>query len=315
MTLVWLGAIALATASIVWGAERFAAHLAAASVGIGVSTFALAILLAGAEPEELATAVTASARDTAGIAYGDVVGANVAICLIALGVGAVVAPLPFGRRVRPYAWFGVPIALIATGIAWDGAVERIEGGALVAMYVVYVSAIWLRERRPPALGETDELAEASAMPRRRRVGRDLGILLVGLAAMALGAVLLVEAVRQLTGAEETQTVLALTLVGFATAFELVVLAWSTARRGATEATIAGVVGSLTYNVTMTLGAAAIVRPLRLADPGTLRPALVMMLAVIALVSVLGSRGAQLDRREGLALIALYPVFVVATALS
>jgi hypothetical protein len=40
-----------------------AEHLADASGPAGVSTFALALLLAGAEPEELATAVTLAARD------------------------------------------------------------------------------------------------------------------------------------------------------------------------------------------------------------------------------------------------------------
>jgi Ca2+/Na+ antiporter len=40
---------------IVWGAETFAKHLATASARLGVSAFALAVLLAGAEPEELAT--------------------------------------------------------------------------------------------------------------------------------------------------------------------------------------------------------------------------------------------------------------------
>ena len=40
-----------------------AEHLATASSRLGVSTFALALLLAGVEPEELATAVTLAARD------------------------------------------------------------------------------------------------------------------------------------------------------------------------------------------------------------------------------------------------------------
>jgi cation:H+ antiporter len=59
--------------------------------------------------------------------------------------------------------------------------------------------------------------------------------------------------------------LSLTVVGFATAFELVGLAWSTARRGVPEAAVAAVMGSFVYNVTMTLGAAAVVRPLTVLD--------------------------------------------------
>jgi hypothetical protein len=63
-------------------------------------------LLAGAEPEELATAVTAALRGPPGIALGDVIGANVAICLVALGMGAVIAPLPFRAGVMRYALLG-----------------------------------------------------------------------------------------------------------------------------------------------------------------------------------------------------------------
>lgn len=44
--------ILLAGAGLIgWGAEAFAEHLGAAAVALRVSTFALAVLLAGAEPE------------------------------------------------------------------------------------------------------------------------------------------------------------------------------------------------------------------------------------------------------------------------
>lgn len=46
--------VVVGVAAIVWGAEAFAEHLAPAAVALRVSTFALALLLAGAEPEELA---------------------------------------------------------------------------------------------------------------------------------------------------------------------------------------------------------------------------------------------------------------------
>src|SRR5213595_2802261 len=48
--------VAVGVAAIVWGAEAFAEHLSVAAVRLGVSAFALAVLLAGAEPEELAAA-------------------------------------------------------------------------------------------------------------------------------------------------------------------------------------------------------------------------------------------------------------------
>lgn len=312
MLAIWLVAFAAGVALIVWGAEAFAEHLSDASVGLGVSSFALALLLAGAEPEELATVVVASLRGSPGIALGDVVGANVTICLVALGVGAWTAPLSFRAAVMRYAALGLPLGAIGAWFAWDGQVGRFEGAILVALYGLYVAAIWWAERKPPALGEVGELAEAqeaAAAGKPSRFGRDLAFVLAGVVAMASGATSLVEAVQRISGVEAAQTRLGLTLVGFATGFELVVLAWSAARRGISEAVVAGVVGSFAYNATMTLGAGALARPLVLVDPGTLHFPLVMMLGSLVLVVLLAARRRALGRVEGAILLASYPVFV------
>jgi cation:H+ antiporter len=310
----WVLVLVAAVGAIVWGAESFAEHLSAASVRLGVSAFALALLLAGAEPEELATAVVASVRKVPAVALGDVLGANVTMCLVALGIGACLAPLPFGSRVLRYAALGLPVGVAATVVMWDGHVGRPEGALLVTLYVIYVGAIWVWERRPPALGEAEELdaarAEAASGAAPGRVGRELVLVLAGIVAMAVGASVLVEAVRRITHVESSQTDLALTVVGFVTAFELVVLAWSASRRGAGEAVVAAVVGSFAYNATMTLGAAALVRPLAVVDAGRLRVPAVLMLAALVLVVALALRRRALTRPDGVVLLALYPAFVL-----
>lgn len=316
MIVLWIGVIIVGVAAIVWGAETFAKHLGAAAVRLQVSSFALALLLAGAEPEELATTIAATLKDAPAIAFGVVIGANIAICLVALGVGAIIAPLPFGKRVMRYALFGLPIGVAAVGFIWDGQVSRIEGAILLALYVLYLGIIWVIERQPPAMGETGALEEAAEEiaqvgKQKGRVGKELLLVAVALVAMAIGSVMLVEAVRQITHVEETQTTLSLTIVGFSTAFELVILCWSAARKGATEVVVAGVVGSFAYNVTMTLGAAALIRPLSIVDATLLhQPAIAMLLALV-LVIVLATPKQQISQRAGWFLVAAYPVFLTA----
>ena len=126
-------------------------------------------------------------------------------------------------------------------------------------------------------------------------------------AMALGAVLVVDGVRRLSQVESTQTRLGLVLVGFATAFELVVLAWSAGRRGVGDAVVAGVVGSFAYNVTMSLGAGALARPLRISDAAQLhRPWIAMIAALVCALALAIPRG-RLARWAGWLLLAAYPV--------
>lgn len=312
----WLLIALFGVAAIVWGAETFAEHLAVASTRLGVSAFALAVLLAGAEPEELATSVTASLRSAPGIAFGDVIGANVTICLVALGVGATLTLLPCAGPVRRYALAGLPAGALAAWFAWDGVVTRVEGAILVGAYVAFVAAIWYLERRPPDLGEVAELQEAADADsgERGRVGRELGLVVAGVAAMAVGASALVEGVRRITDVESSQVKLGIVVVGFATAFELVVLAWSAAHRGMTTAIVAGVVGSYTYNATMTLGAGALARPLQVVDAQQLHVPWVLMLVALALPLGL-ARGGRLDRRSGALLLASYPLFVLIVLLT
>jgi len=329
-TVGWLVLALGGIGAIVWGADAFAEHLVAAATRLGVSAFALAVLLAGAEPEELATAVTAAWRGAPAIVLGDVIGANVALCLVAVGVGAVLMPLPLDRRVRRFVAMGVAAAGLAAVLAWDGVVTRAEGAALVAAYMAFVATIWLVERRPPELGEVSELAEAleeaASAARdgaaasgpgagRRRAGQEVALLLAGVAAMAVGASVLVEAIRRVSDAEATQGRMGLAVVGFATAFEMVVLAWSSARRGVVGAVMAGVAGSYTYNVTMTLGAGALVRPLQVVDVGLLRgPWLALLAAPVAMVALAAVGRGRIGRLGGVVLLAAYPLFVAGVLL-
>lgn len=307
MAFLWVSCFLLGLGLIIWGAEIFAEHLASASKQLRVSPFALALLLAGAEPEELATAVTAALRHAPGIALGDVIGANVTICLVALGIGSIIAPLPFGNRVFRYGLLALPLGLVCAWFAHDGLMTRVEGTCLVAVYAIYVAVIWILERRPPSLGETDELEKAQRAG--VRIGKSSLLVFVGIAAMAVGSTLLVAATERFAHAEASQTRLGLTVVGFATGFELVVLAISAARRGATEAAIAGVVGSYAYNVTMTLGAAALARPLQLHDAALLHWPMAAMLIALVLVLLLAAPRKRLARPAGFLLLATYTLFL------
>ena len=311
---LWLLAAAGGVGLIVWGAEAFAENLGRAAARLRVSGFALALLLAGAEPEELATSLVAALRGSPGIALGDVVGANAAICLVALGVGAWLAPLPFRRAVLRYALLAGALGAVGAWFAWDGMVGRTEGLVLVALYALYVGAVWWAERRPPAFGEAAELAEAGNSG-EGSAQRSLLLLLAGLAAMAGGAALLVEAIQRIAGAEAGQLRLGLTLVGFATGFELVVLAWSAARRGMAEAVVASVCGSFAYNATMTLGASALARPLTLASTERLRAPLLLMVGAPLLAVLLGMRRQQLGRADAVILLAAYLGFIAASLLA
>lgn len=293
----------LAAALLVAGAELFVENVAGAARRTGLSVLGAGLLLAGAEPEELVTAVLAAGADRAGLAVGDALGANVTLLTAALGLAALLSPAPVGRRVRTYAVLSAVAGALAVLAVAGGRVTRLEGLLLVAAYAGLIALVWWRERTPPAIGELAELDEDDG---DRAPATALPLALVGIAVMTAGGAAAVEgATRVVTSLGQSDTAVGLTVLALATTAELLALVVSAARHDLAEVAVAGVVGSAACNATLTLGAAALVRPL--AAPDALAPA--VLAAALPLVVVGLARGGTLGRPAGLALVAGYVAFV------
>lgn len=291
------------------GSELFAEHAAAAGRRFGVSALAIGLVLAGAEPEEMVTAIFASARHLPGIAAGDAIGANVTMLTVVLGLAALVRPLELGGRVRTYALAASAAGVAAALSLLGGQVGRTWGIMLVAAYVAAVGAVWWAERRPPAFGEAAELEEQAESEHATRSGdtRAAALVLAGVAAMAGGGWLAVSgAERIVEGLGLAQSVVGLTFVALATTAELFALVWAAYRRGVEELALAGVLGSAVYNATATLGVAALVHPIHatgLEWQAWLGAALPAALVAYALVFK------RVGRVGGVLLVATYGVYL------
>lgn len=299
--MIWgLGLLAVSAVMLVAGAELFAGNAASAARGLGITVFATAFLLAGAEPEEMITAVIASARHRPGLAAGDAVGANLTMLTLVLGLAALARPLPFSGRVRKYAvWASIAGGLAALAVA-TGGVGRWQGGLLLAAYLAGVGLLWWREREPPAIGELAEAGEEGGDSRPALLG--LALALSGVGLMAAGGWLAVGGAERVVRALNiADSAVGLTLLALATTAELFALAWAAMRRGVLEIAVAGVVGSVAYNATASLGVAALVRPLTVT--GILAPAIAAAILPAALIAI--TPGGQLKRWAGALLVMGY----------
>lgn len=304
--IVAFGLLAVAAALLVGGADLLARNAAGAAERLGLSVLAVGVLLAGAEPEELLTAVVAAVRGRPELAVGDALGATVAMLTVGLGAAAVSVALPVGRRVRQYAVGASAAGLLALAALADGRVARGEGLALVAAYAGLVALVWWRERTPPAVGELAEELEraaAGASAAARSPGVALLLAFAGLWVLVLGGSLAVDAAVRLGAAAGVgDGAVGLTALALATSAELVALVWAASRHDVPELAVAGVVGSAAYNATLTLGAAALARPL--AVPGRMALAAVVA-AALPVAVVLAARHRWLGRRAGLGLLGGY----------
>lgn len=301
VVLLVLGAVLLTA-----GAEAFAEHITPAASRLGVSVLALGVLLAGAEPEEAVTAMLAAGQGHPALAAGDAIGANLVILTVAVGLAALLTPLPVSRRVMQYAAAAAAAGAVAVVLMWNGVLSRVEGTLLVLLYVVGVVWVWRREKEPPLIGEMAELAEEEhEAEAEQESGRELLLVLLGLLGMVAGGFLAVRGAEGLVDTfGATESVIGLTVLALATSAEMIALVIAAHRRGVTEIALAGAIGSVAYNATITLGLAAWVDPLLL---GRSTPVLNIgvVTAVLPLVLLAGRRTGSFPRALGVLLVAVY----------
>jgi cation:H+ antiporter len=138
------------------------------------------------------------------------------------------------------------------------------------------------------------------------VALGLTLALGGIALMATGGWLAVAGAERVVQAVDlTDTAVGLTLLALATTAELFALAWAAMRRDVSEIAVAGVVGSVAYNATASLGVAALIRPLTVS--GILVPAIAAAVLPLALLAV--TPGGRLNRPTGALLILGYIAWV------
>lgn len=303
--LIALALIAGGALLLTVGAEAFAEHVVAAARAVRLSAFGLALLVAGAEPEEAWTAAVAAHRGRPDLAAGDVIGANLVISTVTLGLLALVVPFVVTRTVARYALVAALTAAAALLVVSDDDVSRLEGTVLVAAYLVIVALLWWRERTPPVIGEMAELGEHGDDPPSVAA---LTWVVGGLAVMVAGGVVAVDgAQRFVTETGLSDSTVGLTLLALATSAEMLALVWSAHRRGLGEVALAGILGSVAYNATVSLGVAGLVRPLELSGGAALTAVGVVVLATMALVLVAHQR--RIGRPVGAALVVTYAVSV------
>ena len=298
VVLLVLGAVLLTV-----GAEGFAEHVTAAASKLGVSVLALGVLLAGAEPEEAVTAMLASGQGHPALAAGDAVGANLVVLTLTLGLAGLLTRLPVRRRVVEYAAAAAVAGALTVLFLLNGVMSRLEGGLLVLAYVAGVVWVWRREQQPPMIGE---LAEMTGDPDEYdEPSRSLLLVLLGLLGMVAGGFLAVQGAEGLVDAfDVTESVIGLTVLALATSAEMVALVWAAQRRGVTEVVVAGAVGAVAYNATVSIGLGALVSPLAV---GRGSPVMVVAMVTVVLPFLLfaGRRSGYLPRALGLVLVAAY----------
>lgn len=249
------------------------------------------------------------------IAYGNAIGS--VICNTALIAGITVAVRPKaidGKSLRlPVAFFFAAAAFYVATAYLVGFFSRLAGLILLSVFVAYMFVL-IRQ----AMNGDGSAEEASSAEEGGSMAKDVLLLVVGAAAIAVGADLLVDNGTIIAAALGVpESVIALTFVALGTSLPELVTAITALSKGHDALSLGNVIGANLFNLVLVSGMSMTLNPfavpaskLIFGMPASLVVELPVMLFVMAFLTLPALAKNKLSRSQGIVLLTVYAVFCV-----
>ncbi len=266
---------------------------------------------------EVMVSAQAAAEGNAGISYGNAIGSI--ICNTSLIAALTVAIRPGKVDPRsfrlPTAFFfaaAISYALVAYTL---GRFARWMGVAYLLVFAGYMILSTVQMKKHPELAEDEEGEEhQTEMP----LWKELLLLVVGAAAIALGARFLVDNGTLIAAALGVpDSVIGLTMVALGTSLPELITAITSLVKGHGALSLGNVIGANLFNIILVSGMAITISPFAIPAEKTiagLNSSLVVdlpvMLFVMALLCLPTLKTGRLRRYQGVVLLAIYAAFTV-----
>ena len=251
------------------------------------------------------------------IAYGNAIGS--VICNTAL-IAALTAAIRPGKVDRaalktPVIWFFLS-AVVYAGVAYTtGYFSRPVGFVLLALFAAYMISTVRQMMKNPSAADAEDDGAAKEQP----LWKELALLVVGAALIAVGARLLVDngsLIAKALGVPES--VIALTFVALGTSLPELVTAITSLVKGHSALSLGNVIGANLFNLVLVSGASVALSPFPIPQEATIagrNASLVMdfpvMFAVMLLLTVPALARGKLARWQGVTLLCIYAAFCAA----
>lgn len=316
-----LGGLALLIAGgdlLVRGAVQVASRLGVSPLVVGLTLVGF-----GTSTPELVTSVQAALIGAPGIAFGNIVGSNIANVLLIVGASAILYPIMVtSSALRRDGVVMVAVAAIFAALAVAMPMERWLGAAFLLALAIYVYVAIRQERRSQTVTDHGavydksvalQAADPGTTPVINRKGPVLPPILIalgGLVLVVLGGTFLVDgAVTIAQSFGISQTVIGLTIVAVGTSLPEFVTSVLAAIRRQSDIAFGNIVGSNIYNILGIGGATALIAPgevpAEIAGFDNL-----VMIGVSVLLVAFASTGLRIARLEGAALLLGYVAYVI-----
>jgi len=297
----------------------------AAAIGVSPLVIGLTLVGFGTSAPELVTSVQAALSGSPGIAYGNIVGSNIANILLIVGAAALISPIAVtSAALRRDGGVMLAVAVVFAIIAWAMPLGTAVGAVFVAALAGYIYLAFRQERMAAPDGHgavydkgmalenvDDSVAPSAQVAGRGSVFIFLLIAVAGLVLVVFGGRFLVDgAVALARGFGVSETVIGLTIVAVGTSMPELVTSVVAALRRQGDIAFGNIVGSNIYNILGIGGVTAMMAPGRVPETIVAFDNVVMVAVSVLFIAVAWT-GFRIARWEGCVLLAGYIAYIVA----
>lgn len=308
---------------LIKGADWLVDHSShfARSLGVSPLIIGLTIVAFGTSLPELIVSLFAAIKGNADISVGNIVGSNIANIGLILGISAMVRGLRVQLSTLIYE---MPFLLVSAFLFMllsndqnlfsnnGSSIGRIDGLILLAVFVVFLVYTFKSafEQRGKSLKRYEqEVKERTAPKEKETLGKDIGFMLLGLAALVIGGRILVDAavkIAQSFGISEA--FIGLTIVAVGTSLPELMTSMVAAWKKEVDIALGNVIGSNIFNILFVMGITPLIRPLEVNPSILFIDMPVMILFSIGLLFFL-TTNRKLTRWKGAALLIGYAGYI------
>ena len=289
---------------LIISSERAVDQLLKISTILGASPFVMGFVVAslGSDLPEIVNSVISAFLGHGDISVGDSFGSVLTQITLVLGL------IPFFCnfcRLIPikFVYVGMSeVAVLAVSIflAKDGAVTRLDGVLLVALWAASMLVLRKFGDEPIAAEESTALEEPTE-PMRRIVT----IMVAGFIGIAFGSYMVIESVIVISRSLNiSEYVISFFLVSLGTSLPELVVEISAIRKRHFELAIGDIIGSCLVDATLAIGIGPIFFPIEVTGSSVLVTGLYALFASVVVVGVLSYRGVN-TKRTGALFILIY----------
>ena len=304
---VWAVFLSAAIFVLVRGADLFVAGAKQMGASLGMSKFAIGVLIVGfgTSLPELASSIAAALDGKTEIVVANAVGSNITNILLIVGILATLS----GRIIikRDLIKTELPIFFIATThflmVVYDGYIDRLEALLLLGTFGAYVWYLFGEARS----GDAVELATRGRRPHLEL--KSVVFIILGLFAVLVGAHYTVDNVVNIaTILSVPLGLISIVAIAIGTSLPELFVTLRAIKDGEAELAIGNIFGSNAFNILIVIGIPALIVPL-VADVVVMELGIQVLLAASAIFFVNGL-AKQVMRWEGMMLLLFFAFFLV-----